>query len=297
MNKFDDRALFVAVADSRSFSDAASRLGVPVSTISRRIARLEAELGVVLLARTTRHVRLTELGREYAEQLRPLLMTFHDLEASLAKRDASASGVLRVAAPAGLGRPFFGPALAALYAAHPGLEIVWSAAAGAHPIRDGFDVVIAEQRVVDSELVARKILTTREVCVAAPSYLARRGRPGSVHELAGHDAIVLGMTREQSAWPLMRGGTVVVRPVLRCDDYSLLIEATLHGLGITLVPLIMLPALRREESLEVVLDGVVGARRDIHMTYTRSSRRRGMVRAFVDFALAYVEVLPALADR
>lgn len=297
MPKLDDRALFVAVADGGSFSKAAASLRIPISTLSRRIARLEAELGVVLFERDTHHVRLTDLGREYAERLRPLLLTLHDLDATLATRDSRASGVLRVAAPAGLGRPFFGAAISALHTTHPAVELVWSAAAGAHPIRDGFDIVVAEQRVVDEQLIARKLLTTREVCVASPAYLARRGRPGSASDLEGHDALVLGASKGRVAWPLPRGGAVAVRPLLRCDDYGLLLEAAVHGLGITLVPLLMLPSLLEEGQLEVVLHGIVGARRDIYLTYARTSRRRGIVRVLVDFALEYARNTPTLAER
>jgi DNA-binding transcriptional LysR family regulator len=290
--KLDDRALFIAVAETGSFSDAALRLGIPVSTISRRIAVLESELDVSLFERTTRHVRLTELGREYAEHLRPLLTALDNLEATLPSQNSLATGILRIAAPAGLDRPFFGPAMAALYAAHPGIEILWSATGDVHPIRDGFDIVITDRRVVDTELVGRKVLSTREVCVAAPAYLERRGRASTVRELASHDALALGNSRGPALWPLYRGGTVTMTPVLRCNDYGLLIEAAVHGLGVALVPLIMVHALPRDGALELILDGVVGARRDIHLTYARNARDRGVVRAFVDFVLEYVKTVP-----
>jgi DNA-binding transcriptional LysR family regulator len=296
VRKVDDRAMFVAVADSGSFTDAPSRLGVPVSTISRRISGLEVALEVSLLERTTRHVRLTELGREYADHLRPLLSALDDLEATLSTQDSLATGILRIASPPGLDRPFFGPAMVALYAAHPGVEIVWSAASDVHPIRDGFDIVITEQRIVDTELVARKVLSTREVCVASPNYLARRGRPSSARELGDHDVLALGVARGPMQWPLFRGGTLTVTPVLRCNDYGLLIEAAVHGLGIALVPLIMVRAHPREGELELVLDGIVGARRDVHLSYARSARKRGVVRAFVEFVLDYVQSVPILIE-
>lgn len=284
--------MFLAVAESGSFTDAAVRLGVPVSTISRRICGLEAELDVCLLERTTRQVRLTEIGREYAEQLRPILSALDDLEGTVSRQDSRTTGILRIAAPAGLDRPFFGPAMAALYAEHPGVEIVWSSVSDVHPIRDGFDIVITEQRVVDTELVARKVLSTREVCVASPAYLERRGRPSAARDLAEHDALALGVARGPTLWPLHRGGTVIVTPVLRCNDYGLLLEAAVHGLGIALVPLIMVHAHPREHELEVILDGLVGTRRDVHLTYARSARKRGVVRAFVDFVLEYVKGVP-----
>jgi DNA-binding transcriptional LysR family regulator len=292
-----DRTMFLAVADEESFSEAASRLDVPVSTISRRVSRLESELGVSLLERTTRHVRLTEVGRTYAEHLRPLLTQLGDLEATIAARDSLTTGTLRVAAPAGLDRPFFGPAMAVFYEDNPGIEVLWSVSnASVHPIRDGFDVVITEQRVVDAELVARKVLTTREVCVASPSYLERRGRPKSARELAEHDALVLGTSRGPVHWPLSGGGKVSVTPMLRCDDYGLLIEGAVHGLGIALVPLLMVRAHPEPDALEVVLDGVVGVRRDIHICYARNARSRGVVSSFVRFVREYVKLVPVFQE-
>lgn len=285
----DDRALFIAVADSGSFSAAALRLGVPVSTLSRRIVALESDIAVSLLERTTRHVQLTEHGREYAEQLRPLLSALADLEATFATQDTRTVGVLRIAAPAGLDRPFFGPAMVALHSAHPGVEIVWSAASDVHPIRNGFDIVITEQRVVDTDLVARKVLSTREVCVASRTYLERRGRPSSARDLAQHDALAIGVERGKAQWPLLRGGNVAVVPVLRCNDYGLLLDAALHGLGIALVPEIMARSHPRQSELELILDGIVGARRDVHLTYARTARRRRIVQAFVDFVFKYVK--------
>jgi DNA-binding transcriptional LysR family regulator len=290
-----DRAMFLAIAEDESFTRAADRLGVPVSTVSRRVSCLESELGVALLERTTRYVRLTEVGQEYAKHLRPLLASLGDLEAVISSRDGLTTGALRVAAPLGLDRPFFGPATAAFHAAHPGIEIVWTVGStAAHPIRDGFDLVITERRIVDAELVARKVLSTREVCVASPQYLERRGLPKSARDLAGHDALVFGTSRGIVHWPMCGGGSVTVSPVLRCNDYGLLIEAAVGGLGIALMPLIMIRAYPSTTALQVVLDGVVGIRRDIHFCYARTASKRGVVQTFVNFMLEYVKSVPAL---
>lgn len=291
----EDRALFVAVADCGGFTAAAKKLGVPVSTLSRRIASLESELDVVLLERTTRFVRLTTLGREYADHLRPLLSTLGALETGLARRNSAAAGVIRIAVPPGLGRPFFGPAIAALRASHPAVEIVWAGVSDAHPVRDGYDIVITERRIVDDELVARRLLTTSDVCVASAKYLRQRGRPSSARELLEHDALVLDTGRAPGEWPLLRGGTVAVKAALRADNYDLLLEAARHDVGIALVPRLMVPP-EPGGGLEPVLETIVGARRDIHLTYGRDARRRGVVRALIDFALEYAQRLAHLGE-
>ena len=93
----------------------------------------------------------------------------------------------------------------------------------------------------------------------------------------------------KAQWPLLRGGNVAVVPVLRCNDYGLLLDAALHGLGIALVPEIMARSHPRQSELELILDGIVGARRDVHLTYARTARRRRIVQAFVDFVFKYVK--------
>lgn len=289
MGTLDDRAVFVAVADCGSFTEAAVRLGVPVSTVSRRVAHLEAELRVSLLSRTTRHVSLTAAGREYAEQMRSLLAQISALEARLLTADTLATGMLRVAAPTGLGRPFFGPALTAFRHAHPGVELVWTPVSElVHPIRDGFDVVISDGRVVDAELVARRVLRTQDMCVASPHHIEMHGEPARPLDLADQDALVNTMSGPVH-WPLLRGGTVTVRPVLRCSDYGLLTDAAIHGLGIALLPRAFVQPFFDSGALRPLLEGVVGSWRDIHIVYSRRTHQSSILSVFVSFVLAYVK--------
>lgn len=285
----DDRRMFVAVAESGSFSEAAERTGIAVSTLSRRIARFEARLGVTLLERTTRHVGLTSAGRLYLSELRPLVERLLDLETRISATSGNAVGSLRVAAPAGLARPFFGSALAAFRAEYPGVVLIWSSGGGrAHPIRDGYDVVISDGRVVDAELIARRILRTRDICVASPRYLELHGEPTQAKELARHAVLSNHASGGPIKWPLLRGGSVTLQPALRCSDQSLLTEAVLHHVGIALLPAVAVQPFLDEGVLKVVLDRVVGARRDIHMVYSRKVRDSPLLRALGTFARDYV---------
>jgi len=285
----DDRRLFVAVAEAGSFSEAAIRTGVAVSTLSRRIARFEADLGVTLVERTTRHVGLTAAGRTYLDEVLPLLERLQELETRISATSGKTVGSLRVAAPVGLARVFFGPALAAFRAEYPGVELVWSSGGGeAHPIRDGFDVVISGGRVVDAELVARRVLRTRDLCVASPSYLELHGEPTQASELARHALLVNNAVGGAVKWPLLRGGTVNVAPALRCNDQSLLTEAALHNVGIALLPAATVQPYLDDGTLRSILENVVGARRDIHMVYSRKARQSPLLRALRCFVLDYV---------
>lgn len=285
----DDRELFAAVAEHGSFSEAATHLGVPNSTLSRRVARLESELGVALLLRTTRHVALTAAGRAYLEGLRPLLAQLSDLEAAIAMDSSGAAIELRIAAPIGLGRPFFGPALASFREAHPRVGLAWSIGIGeAHPIRDDFDIVITDGRIIDAELIARRALRTRDVCVASPAYLERYGEPAQARDLPGYDLLADDVSRGPVRWALTRGGALTVQPALRCNDHALLTEAALHDVGIALLPMTSVQSHLQDGTLRAVLEGIVGSRRDIHIVYPRKIRRSGALSAFVTFALDYI---------
>lgn len=241
-----------------------------------------------LFERTTRHVGLTPAGHEYAERLRALLAQISDLEVSISKNRSSISGSLRVAIPKGLARPFFGPALATFIEAYPGVELVLSDRSGdVHPIRDGFDVVIADGRIVDAELIARRAIRTRDVCVASRQYLDARGTPRHSRDLTGHAALVRDLSRGPVHWPLRQGGLVTVHPVFRCDDHSLLLEAALQHLGIALLPLPSAQPYVSTGTLKVILDGIVGASRDIHVVYSQKAQSN-LLRVFVAFVLEFI---------
>jgi DNA-binding transcriptional LysR family regulator len=297
MTRVDDRRLFVTVAEENSFSGAARLLGVPVSTVSRRIAVLESELGVLLFERTSRHVRLTDIGHDYLEQLRPFLFGIDDLEDGLARGQRDDAGTLRLAVPAGLQRPFFSSAIAELRQQFPNLAVsLLQSSRGMHPIRDGVDVVVAEQPPTDRDLVALKLLDTDDVCVASSTYLAQAGRPSLASELAEHSTLVLETSRTVPRWPLVQGGSVPVHPFLRCNDYGVLLDGVCDALGIALLPRLLVWA-TQQTKLETVLDGVVGQKRRFYLVYQRYARRRPLIGAFLDFAPGLVRSVEAQARK
>lgn len=289
----DDRRMFLEVARTMSFSEAARDLGVPLSTLSRRVAALEDELGVQLLERTSRYVRLTEVGESYAAQVRPLVLGIADVEAAVAQGGVDSGGSLRVAVPPGLVRPLLNHALVALQERFPDLVLtLLNASAKTHPIRDGVDIVVAEQAPNDHDLVATKVLDTDYVCVASPAYLKRAGTPRSPGELSGHRTVVMGVDLHSGHWPVRGGGTVATHPVFRCDDYGVLLDAVKHGMGIGLVPRLALFGVDHEQ-LETVLEGSVGRKARYLIVYQRHARRRPMVSAFIDFSKSFARAVQA----
>ena len=203
MPDLDDIRAFAEVADSGSLTRAGARLGMSKSMISRRLARLEAELGATLLARTTRGMSLTEAGgdfRPYAERMRgrPRGGARRALAAGRGDRPAAADR-------AGLasGRAHLAPVIAELAVRHPQLAISTSYSDRlVDLVGEGFDAAIRLGNLADSSLIARRIAPVRAVLVASPAYLARAGTPRTPGDLAGHEAIPHG----DSVWEFVRDG-------------------------------------------------------------------------------------------
>ena len=226
---------FVEVADAGGISSAALRLGVSKSIVSRRLFRLEAELGVQLLARSTRGAALTEAGatfRDYAARVcaeidvaRETILPAGDLR-----------GRLRVAAPVSLGPTHFAPILAEMARRHPLLHIqTCYSDRFVDLIAEGYDCAIRVGYLQDSNLIARRIGPIHGKLVASPDYVKAHGSPETPEELVAHQALMQGT----EAWQLMDGDKVItVRPQgrFKADNGTALVAAATAGLGIAYLP-------------------------------------------------------------
>jgi DNA-binding transcriptional LysR family regulator len=229
--------LFEAVGRTASFSAAARELGIPKSSASRGIARLEEELGVQLLFRTTRHVSLTEAGGALLDRVAPLLRSMTVALGDLPEREEAPSGTLKLTAPVDLGVLFLAEVLTRYTARYP------SVAVDLHLTRrivdlvgEGFDVALrVAPKLEDSSLVVRKVAPVVSYLYASPLYLARRGTPRAEEDLEGHD------------WVVFRGGPQFLRasgsardparpPRMSCDDLLFVRDAVRSGAGLGLLP-------------------------------------------------------------
>jgi DNA-binding transcriptional LysR family regulator len=231
----EDLQTFVEVADAGGVSPAARRLGVTKSIVSRRLARLEAELGVQLLARTTRGAALTEAG-----------LTFRDhaarasAEISVAKETILPSGELRgrlrIAAPLSIGPTHFAPALAEMARRHPQLHIhTCYSDRFVDLITEGYDCAIRVGYLQDSNMIARRVGPIYGKFVASPAYVQAHGSPETAEELLAHEALMQGT----EAWQLTDGDKVVtVRPQgrFKADNGTALVAAAVAGLGVAYLP-------------------------------------------------------------
>src|SRR5437868_769867 len=231
----EDLQTFVAVADAGGVSAAARRLGVSKSIVSRRLLRVEAELGVQLLARTTRGAALTEAG-----------ITFRDHAArATAEIDAAREtilptgelrGRLRVAMPLSFGPTHFAPVLAEMARQHPRLHIHTSYSDRfVDLIAEGFDCAIRVGYLQDSNLIAKRVGPIYGKLVASPDYIKAHGSPETVEQLGNHQALMQGT----EVWQFMDGGRVVtVQPQgrFKADNATALAAAAAAGIGIAWLP-------------------------------------------------------------
>ncbi|MGJ4860602.1 LysR family transcriptional regulator [Labrys sp. La1] len=231
----EDLQTFVAVADAGGVSAAARRLGVSKSIVSRRLFRVEAELGVQLLARTTRGAALTEAGitfRDHAARASAEIDTARETILPTGEL----RGSLRVAMPLTFGATHFAPVLAEMARLHPKLHIHASYSDRfVDLIAEGFDCAIRGAYLQDSNLIAKRVGPIHGKLVASPDYIEVHGSPGTPGELAAHQALMQGT----EAWQFMDGDEILtVQPQgrFKADSATALAAAAAAGLGIAWLP-------------------------------------------------------------
>ena len=237
----NDLLLFARVAELGSFSRAAERLGVPKSTLSRRMSALEAQLGERLLQRTTRKLAITEFGQAVLEHARHVAEDVNAAASLAQNRQLQPSGVLRVTMPGDLGNVMLAPMLAAFTAKHPAIRLeIDLSARFVDLIAEGFDVAIRPGHLRDdASLAARRLATFSMGLYASPAYLKRRGTPSSPADLLHHDALqLMSRTGDVLPWSLFRGnerwtGTPPGRAVANSPE--LMLRMALEGAGIAVV--------------------------------------------------------------
>lgn len=227
--------VFLEVAASSSFSEAARTLGVKRSSVSRAIATLEASLGVQLFNRTTRQVALTSAGRALRGRVGPQLALLKDSLGALPDQEERPSGVLRLAAPPDLGAMVLPPIVTAFSQRYPEVRVdVALSSRVVDLVREGIDLALRvgrKGRLEDSSLLARKVLTLDLQLFASPTYLAQAGTPRTADELRSHEWVMFG-TRSFLA-PL---SAPTRPPRLVCDDIFFVYQALKAGAGIGALP-------------------------------------------------------------
>lgn len=292
----NDVALLVRVVHLHSFSAAARERGVPVSTVSRHIARLESVLGIRLLERTTRRLRLTDAGGEYfahAERAVDDLVQGGDRVREL---QSEPRGRVRITAPIALGHAV----AAAIYAyleQHRGVSIDLELNdRRVDLLAEGYDIAIVPGRIDTTDFVARELMRpSRKLLYASPRYLAARGVPRKVEDLARHDCIATRAADGVAAWTLVSGRRkhkVTLDPRFHVNDSTLALRAAIAGVGIAMLPEVYCVKEVAARRLARVLDSHEGESGGVHLLYRAHRSLTAAVRTCIEHLDAVL-----LADR
>lgn len=289
---------FVSVIRTGNITEAAHSLRLPRVSVSRSLSRLEADLGVALLTRTTRRVTPTAAGQRLFERVVPLLEEWDAVEQSVRDEAREVHGAVRVSALPIL-TPALGPVCAALAQAHPGLNVEIVANVRLVDLRtEGYDLAIWAGNIRDPELYCRRLTVGHVGLVASPAYLARRGTPASPEDLAAHELLRGHNRRGQPRdwWPLLSGGRVRVDGRFVSNDHTLLRSMALDGLGIALLTDVHYERAVAEGELVRVLEAEVGNEAIVWVVTTQGSRVPARVRVFIDTLFDRLELRPGMLE-
>ncbi len=258
-----DLMVFTKVVETESLTKAGRLLGLPKSTVSRRVSRLEEHLGTPLLHRSTRAVTVTQDGALFFDYCLRSMGVLRDGERALQNGAAAPRGVVRIAIPYVLGQSLIGPLLADFLQRFPDVRLVSVLSDDAVGLlREGFDVALAVGPLADSGLIAVKLGATGCGAFGAPGYFERKGMPQNHGELPRFDLLAAGTVDRRHRWTLhsVGGGgeaevTVEFTPRLLCNDLILLRQAVLSELGIASLPAFLCKRDLAEGRLVEVLPG------------------------------------------
>jgi DNA-binding transcriptional LysR family regulator len=301
MRDLNALAIFAKVVEAKSFSAAAHRLKMPISTVSRRIAELEEELGVRLLERSTRSLRLTDVGTEVLEHARQSAELCEAVDSIISNSLSEVTGTLRLCAPPSISDSLIAPVVLAFQASYPAVRVqVGITERIVHTIADDVDLAVKVGGRIDPTLAIRELLTYRHQLVASPTYLAGRELPRAPRDLLKHRLLAFSFWRPEYSWTFVHSSrqqsdTLEFEPCIAMNDYAGLAGALLAGSGIGELPPIVQPELLRKGLLVEVMQ-------EWHLPLFHlviAHRRRGHlprhVRLFKEFATQMVpRLFPAL---
>ena len=259
MTDLNSLMIFAKVVEANSFSDAARRLKMPTSTVSRRVADLEDQLGVRLLERSTRSLRLTDVGSEVLEHAQHSAELSEAVDNIASNHLSNVSGILRLSAPPSISDSLLAPLVGAFQASYPNVRVqVFITDRIVDQIAEGVDLAFRVGDLEDSSLVARRILTYRHQLVASPDYLAKCKPPKTPQDLLGHRLLAFSFWKPVNSWSFADTNgknkeTLAFQPYFSMNDYAGLATALLAGTGIGDLPPLVQPELLRDGRLVEVM--------------------------------------------
>jgi len=300
MDRFHLMSTFVAVVDSGGFAGAGRKLHLSAAAVTRAIAELEGRLGVRLLSRTTRSVRVTDAGEQYVQDCRRILADVKEADDAARGAHGTARGPLTVTAPVLFGQMYVAPLVAEYLRACPEVAMsCWFTDRVVNLVDEGVDAAIRIGHLPSSSsLHARALGRVRQVVCASPRYLAENGAPRHPSELAEHCVISSSAVTATADWGFegARGGIVVrIEPRVTTTTNDSAIAMAVAGFGVTRVMSYQAARHVADGSLRAVLQDYEPAPTPVHVVYREGRHASQKVRAFVDLAVARLAMHPAIS--
>ncbi|QRO34572.1 LysR family transcriptional regulator [Chromobacterium violaceum] len=297
MDRFHWMSVFVAVAEEEAFAGAARRLKLSPPAVTRAVAALEENLGVRLLNRTTRYVRVTEAGARYLDDARRILAAVEEAEETAAGINAEPRGLIRLTAPMLFGRLYVMPAALDFLRQYPQVEVeALLQDRLVNLMEEGLDAAVRIGHLPDSSLRAIKVGEVRRVTCASPDYLARHGEPETPEALGGHAVIASTAASSTLEWKFGPGGghRLRVRPRLAVSSNDAAIDAACGGFGVTRVMSYQVAEALAAGKLKRVLVPYESEPLPIHIVHAESRHGSTRMRRFIDFLAERLRADPRL---
>ena len=286
MDKLTRMKVFTLVVESGSFSAASERLDISRAAASKYVSQLEAQLGVRLLNRTTRHVSATESGRIYFERCKEMLQLMDEADDMVSGLSGAPKGTLRISAPSVFAHRHLMPLLGEFSRLYPDVKMeIMVSERLVDLVDEGYDLAIRIAYQPDPELITRRLTSCKHVLVASPAYLKTASVLDAPSDLQQHACMLYSFT-QNNTWPLEKDGQafpVKVSPVLISNNPEVLMEAAITGIGITIMPTFIAYEAIRSGQLQTVLNDYTLLDLEIHVVYASRHYLPAKIRTFIDF--------------
>lgn len=288
----NEREIFITVVEEQGFSSAATKLDTTPAAVSRKIKGLEERLGVRLLQRTTRSLRLTPEGEIYYREAKSLLEQLNNLEQDLLASTGQLAGNLKIAAPMSYGQKKISPLIAAFAKKHNRLRIsLILEDKESNIIDEGFDLAIRISYPEDSSMVGRKIADIPNYVCASPDYLKKNGTPRKPADLKKHDCLHYNLISERDEWTFKfnsREEVIAVSSRFCSNNGDVLTQAAIDGLGITTMPGFIVEDAVNNGQLVRILQGMERPSLSLYLLYPSRSHMPVKTKAIIDYLINHL---------
>ncbi|WFB46302.1 LysR family transcriptional regulator [Vibrio coralliilyticus] len=302
MDKFSDMTLFVSIVKNQGLAAAGRELGLSPASVTARLQSLEARYGVKLLNRSTRHISLTDSGAMYHQACLDIIDSVQETENLLQTGTNEVRGTLKISAPRDIGKQYISPILSDFSQRYPDvIPYLYLNDNLSNLAESGLDIVIRYGELADSNLISRKLASSRRVLCASPQYLAKKGTPITPQDLAQHDCLAMVRSNEElKTWHFQdqdQHNIITVVPKRFSDDGEVIRQWALDGAGIALKSMLDVQEDIKQQRLVTVLNGYMknfnastsSSGSDLNVIYLSRQYQPKRLRLFLEFLMEHFQ--------